>query len=132
MVAKTAGFIVGEGDDGPVFGRCEVFGFHNRFLLALFLGVELAEGCKGLEISSLYETEIVCFLPVAVVHQYPFFFTDTLPYVWRLTGCGLRIDECFLISPRAGDVVAVGLLDAGRLLVTDVGEIVADNSGCPP
>ena len=84
VVAEVAGFVVGESDDGPVFGRCEVFGFHNGFLLALLLGVELAEGREGLEIGSLYETEIVCFLPVAVVHQYPFFFTDTLPYVWRL------------------------------------------------
>ena len=125
VVAETAGFIFGEGDDGPVFGRCEVVGLHDGFLLAFLLGIELTKGREGLEVRGLNETEVVGLLPIAVVHQHPFFFADTLPYVGSFTGCGFRVDERFLIGPWPGDVVGVGLLDAGCSLVADVGEIVA-------
>ena len=68
MVAEAAGFVVGEMDDSPVFRRCEVICFHNGLLLAFLFGIKLAKWREGLEIRGFYETEIVCFLTVAVVH----------------------------------------------------------------
>ena len=54
VIAETAGFIVGEGDDCTVFGRCEVVGLHHGFLLAFLLGIELSKGREGLEVGGFY------------------------------------------------------------------------------
>ena len=66
MVAEAAGFVVGEGDDSPVFGRCEVICFHNGFLLAFLFGIELAKWGEGLEVGGFYETEVMGSSPSSI------------------------------------------------------------------
>ena len=124
MVAEAAGFVIGEMDDSPVFRRCEVICFHNGFLLALLFGIELAEGREGLEIGGFYETEIMGFLTIAVVHQYPTVFPYTLPNVGGFASGGFRVDEGFLISPGTSNVVTISLFDARCSLMAYVGEII--------
>lgn len=94
MFFETVGFFCGEVYHSPVFGRCEIGGFHRTF-------VEVSQRSEVDEVGGLDEAEVVFGYSVAVIHQYPFVFADAFPHVGSLTCFRLRVNPLGPINETA-------------------------------
>src|SRR5690606_14196421 len=71
-------------DNSAMFGRRKVGRLHDAF-------IKLSEVFEVNKIRGFTKTKIVNRLSITIVHQYPFFFSNTFPDIRCFTGLGLWI-----------------------------------------
>ena len=100
-----------------MLGSCKVGGFHHSF-------VKASQVFKVYEIECFNESEIMWSNTIYVIHQYPFVFTDTLPYVRSFTCFGFKI-----IPSRVELIISVrpvrnSMFDTRRTIMGNIKQVI--------
>ena len=100
-----------------MFGSTIISSFHYSF-------IETSQVFKVRKVRCFNKTEIVRGHAIYIIHQYPFIFTDALPYSRSLTSFRLKIIPARIILIIPIHTIRNCLLDSCRPIVGDIKQVI--------